>query len=91
MIEKNLMLNQCKNAIVRAFALGDAHKRIPLPASDGGNTVLARSGQEVDETEIIEVESVRLDDEISKDTRVDFIKIDVEGSDLKMMRERSEC
>ncbi len=84
-IEKNLMLNQCKNVVVRPFALGDERKRMLLLAGDDGNTALARNDQDADGA-MIEVESVRLDDEISKDTRVDFIKIDVEGSDLKMMR-----
>jgi FkbM family methyltransferase len=86
-IEKNLTLNRCTNAIVRPFALGDERKRMPLPSDDiSGNTVFARDGQEADKTKMIEVEFVRLDDEIPKDIRVDFIKIDVEGSDLQMMR-----
>jgi len=86
-IEKNLTLNQCTNAIVRPFALGNERKRMPLLASDSGNTVLARQdAQETDETDTIEVECVRLDEEVARDIRVDFIKIDVEGSDLQMMR-----
>ena len=83
-IEKNLVLNQCKNVVVRPFALSDKRKRISLLAGDG-NTALAKDDRDVGEA-VIEVEGVRLDDEISKDTQVDFIKIDVEGSDLKMMR-----
>jgi len=85
-IERNLRLNQCTNVIVRPHALGERRERMPLLVSDGGDTVLLRDRPEGDKTAAIEVDCVRLDDEVPRDVRLDFIKIDVEGSDVQAMR-----
>jgi FkbM family methyltransferase len=81
-IDRNLSLNGCDNVVVRAVALGDQHRRVPLWSHTSNclipwkNTAYGNS----------EVEMVCLDDEIPPDTRIDLIKIDVEGSDLQMIR-----
>jgi FkbM family methyltransferase len=82
-IEKNLQLNGCANATVRAFALGDELKRLPLHVDDN-NTRVAWADPPAETTRWVEVR--KLDDDISPHLRIDFLKIDVEGSDLQMMR-----
>jgi FkbM family methyltransferase len=81
-INENLVLNGCHNALVHPYALGDERKMvrlwtytsnclIPWQDPDYGND---------------EVQMVRLDDQIPIHVKVDVVKIDVEGSDLQMMR-----
>ena len=78
-ISKNLVLNGCHNVIVRPFALGDERRTVRLWTHTSNTLVSAEYGNN-------EVQMVRLDDEIPAHTKVDLIKIDVEGSDLQMVR-----
>jgi FkbM family methyltransferase len=84
-IEKNFALNQCANAVVRPYALGEKHEIVRLQ-SDQGNAVYRNDNSEMSATETIDIQCVRLDEEISRGINIDFIKIDVEGSELQMMR-----
>lgn len=43
-------------------------------------------GRDDEKIEVIEVRTARLDDLISADTRIDFIKVDVEGAELGVFR-----
>jgi FkbM family methyltransferase len=81
-IDKNLSLNACNNVIVRPVALGDEPKMVPLWSHTSNCLIPWRDAAYGN----CQVQMVRLDDEIPVDVKVDLIKIDVEGSDLEMIR-----
>jgi FkbM family methyltransferase len=81
-IDKNLSLNACNNVIVRPVALGDERKMVPLWSHTSNCLIPWRDAAYGN----CEVQMVRLDDEIPVDVEVDLIKVDVEGSDLEMIR-----
>ncbi|MGD9617431.1 MAG: FkbM family methyltransferase [Alphaproteobacteria bacterium] len=78
---QNLILNECVNAEMRPYALGDIRGQLSLH-DDGGNT-----NRRVDwsGTGEVRVRVVPLDED-AQDIAFDFMKIDVEGSDLQMLR-----
>ena len=81
---KNLMLNGCTNATVRTLALGEERKRLFLSLSgEGDNACYNETNCAAAQ---VEVDCVRLDDEILPGGGLDFIKIDVDGSELHVMR-----
>jgi FkbM family methyltransferase len=81
-IEKNLALNGCDNVVVRPLALGDENKTVRL-WTHTSNSLIPWSEPIYGNTE---VQMVRLDDEIPSDIKADLIKLDVEGSELHVLR-----
>jgi FkbM family methyltransferase len=81
-ISKNLALNSCHNVFVRPLALGDERKTVRLWTHTSNSLVPWQNPEYGND----EVQMVRLDDQIPADVKVDLIKIDVEGSDLQMLR-----
>lgn len=73
-IERNVKLNRLDNVVIRARAVGDRKGRAEVHSQSGNARVgLKGSGEFVD--------TCCLDDEL-RGTRVDFLKIDVEGYEI---------
>ena len=81
-INRNLALNGCKNVFVHALALGDECKLVPFWTHTSNSLIPWQKPEYAND----EVQMVRLDDQIPAHVKVDAIKIDVEGSDLQMVR-----
>jgi FkbM family methyltransferase len=81
-INKNLALNGCHNVFVRPLALGDERKIVRLWTHTSNSLVPWQNPEYGNDA----VQMVRLDDEIPAHVKIDLIKIDVEGSDLQMVR-----
>jgi FkbM family methyltransferase len=79
-VERNFQINDCANGSVRAVALSERRGPIKLAAGDAGQTVY--SGASRDQT--IELVGSTLDAELP--AGADFLKIDVEGSEVEMLR-----
>jgi FkbM family methyltransferase len=73
-IAKNVALNGLDNVLVRAVAVGDSTGRAEVRLNQGNAWVGSPGSSEF-------VDTRRLDDEL-RGTRVDFLKIDVEGYEL---------
>ena len=90
-LEGNLALNGCANTTVRNAALGASAG--PVRMSDGARDDMNR----VDTTGTIEVACSTLDAEIPAGAPIAFLKIDVEGSELRVLQggqatlARTEC
>lgn len=87
-IEKNVRLNALSNVTVVPCGIGAGRARLSC-RRNSGNVVVTNSDvksapSEPEGTETIEI--VSLDEELDAKTRVDFIKIDVEGSDLEALK-----
>lgn len=89
-LSRNVLLNFCANVRIQPFALGSERSRAELFLVDGGedgcNSLrppVVSSG-----THPVQVEVYRFDDVAPKlgVTRVDFIKLDVEGAELGVLR-----
>jgi FkbM family methyltransferase len=81
-INENLALNGCHNVFVHPLALGDERKMVRFWTHTSNSLVPWQSPEYGND----EVQMVRLDDEIPAHVKIDLIKIDVEGSDLQMVR-----
>jgi len=82
-LNKNIKLNHLTNVDVRTYALGERHTRLPLyrnPENLGAHSLV--HNDQMTETEI---EVQRFDDVIPK-SKIDFIKIDVEGYELSVLQ-----
>jgi FkbM family methyltransferase len=77
----NARLNRLSNIIVRPVGLGE-HPGPKWASFQNGNSVVTRNARE----DAVEIELSRLDDEIPADIHVDFLKIDVEGHELEVLR-----
>ncbi|OWW20549.1 FkbM family methyltransferase [Noviherbaspirillum denitrificans] len=84
-VEKNAALNGLPNVIVRPFGIGAQRATVAFDRN-AGNVVVKNDdvGPATGTTETIEI--VALDDDIDPKIRVDFMKIDVEGSDLEALK-----
>jgi FkbM family methyltransferase len=87
-LEKNIALNGVENAKVIPLALSDKsgeailHTFADKNANEGSASLyLGHSG----ETKDVIIQMTRLDDYFENLTRLDFIKIDTEGNDLKVL------
>jgi FkbM family methyltransferase len=79
----NLARNGCENVMVTVHGLGAARAQVRFKAN-GGNTIVGNEAVEVASDTVMEVH--RLDDELPSGTKVDLLKIDVEGSELAVLR-----
>jgi len=77
-IEKNLKLNALTNVVVKPYGLSDECKEVEINFNE--SNAMAGHGNES------KARVVRLDDDIPDSFAVDFIKIDVEGSDLEAVQ-----
>lgn len=81
-LQKNIALNKITNVIVSNLALSDkVGKSFMELSSDSGQHRLSDSGVEIQTTTI---------DEYFKDTKIDFIKMDAEGSEGKILKGMSQ-
>jgi FkbM family methyltransferase len=89
-LRRHLWLNRCENVDVEPVALGAARSRATLhvmPAFlSGCNTLRMEPGG--DPAEVLEVEVLPLDEYLERHaiSRVDFMKMDVEGAELHVLR-----
>ncbi len=80
-IEKNIALNHCVNVAIRPVGVGDRAGRFSIVYNATNTVVLSESMQYCDQS----IEIVRLDDDLPADFHVDFIKIDVEGFEVRAL------
>lgn len=87
---RHVGLNRCKNVEVQALALGAEKKEAELYVVEGGETGCnsLRPPVVLSGTSRVRVPVIRLDDWISelKLDRVHFIKLDVEGGELEVLK-----
>jgi FkbM family methyltransferase len=77
----NAQLNRLNNVLARAVGLGE-HKGSKWASLQNGNSVVTGNAG----GDAVKIELSRLDKEIPADIHVDFLKIDVEGYELEVMR-----
>jgi len=80
---ENVKLNGLDNVEVRALGVSDRSQRLTATTNQK-NIVVGHAGVVSLEGATVEVELVRLDDDLGPN--VDFLKVDVEGSDLQALR-----
>jgi FkbM family methyltransferase len=78
-VEENARLNGLANVTVRPVGVGEKAGHVKAAINAGNVVVGGLDGGE-------HVEVVRLDDDLPPGTVVDFLKVDVEGSDLRALR-----
>lgn len=83
-IEKNARLNNCSNIVVRPVGLGSTRKRVRFIHNLGNIVTVENVPEDSDASDTIDI--VALDEDVPKGLTVDFVKIDVEGSDLDVLR-----
>lgn len=85
-LQTNIELNQCKNIEVLPIALSDTQGTALLfenwEVNRGGASLISQSSEEKG----IEVKMERLDDLFDENTRIDLVKIDVEGFEPQVIR-----
>ena len=86
----HLTLNRCKNVVVQGLALGEENTESNLYVVNGLSTGCnsLRPPDVVSGTSSVSVRVARLDDWLAahKIERIDFIKIDVEGAELSVLK-----
>lgn len=85
-LQSNIELNQCKNIEVLPIALSDTQGTALLfenwEVNRGGASLISQGSEEKG----IEVKMERLDDLFDENTRIDLVKIDVEGFEPQVIR-----
>ena len=89
LLRKNIALNGYENVIVVERALSDAGGVATLYCSDC--SALHRLHPSGMHSGTRTVETVRLDDCLNRDTPVDLVKLDIEGSEFAAFRGMTEC
>ena len=87
LLHQNIAINQIDNIVVHHVGLSDANKTLPFNVNLGGN--LGNSGfQQEGTAQSILLEAVRGDDYLADANvkNIDFVKIDVEGFELNVLR-----
>ena len=86
LLQKNILLNKISNIEVQSCALGESRERLDLKVmgKSGGSNTLGNHAAEFPPMEVYEVEVLALD--AFNLTNVDFIKIDVEGWELQVLK-----
>lgn len=84
-IQKNVALNGLTNVIVRPFGIGAQRASLAFDRN-AGNVVVKKEDAGVEPGAKETIEIVALDDDIDPKMHVDFMKIDVEGSDLDALK-----
>jgi FkbM family methyltransferase len=86
----HLILNLCRNVTVEGLALGDENAEVYLYVVEGFQTGCnsLRPPAVISETSAVRVRVTRLDDWLNerKIYQVDFIKLDVEGAELAVLK-----
>lgn len=79
-IESSIRQNGTKNVLLRKKAIGERSGTIFMHNNDNSSVLTIGAGQEA-----IEAIVSTLDDEMKAETRIDLIKIDVEGFELEVL------
>ena len=86
----HLRVNRCKNVTVQSCALGDEHREADLFLVEGREDWCnsLRAPQIDGRTVTVRVDVERVDDALEKlgITRVDFVKLDIEGAELSFLQ-----
>jgi FkbM family methyltransferase len=89
-LQRHLRLNRCRNVVVQSCALGDKHREADLFIVEGSedwcNSLRTPQIDAGTTTERVEVE--RVDDALNRlgISRVDLIKLDIEGAELSFLQ-----
>jgi len=84
-IERNAALNGFRNIIVRPVGVGDSNSAMTAHYNSS-NIVVVQNSAAAPGTEDAVVRMVRLEDDLPEETRVNLLKIDVEGHELNALR-----
>lgn len=88
-LTKNLELNKYKNVVARQMAVSDKCGSVDFQickVDSGHHSVISDTTKSLPKTDIIKVETVSLDSLFEKKAKdIDFIKIDAEGSEPKVL------
>ena len=85
LLKKNIEINGYKNVNLINKAVSNKSGKIKLYIDNvnyGGHSLIA----EIPNRQSIEIESIKLDDFFSANKKIDFIKIDVEGAELEVLK-----
>ena len=83
LIKRNIILNNSDNVTLNNLAVSDTNALVKIPNQEEPNPKLKLTDQSAS---VIEVESVTLDSYLNKkNLKPDFIKIDVEGAEWKVL------
>jgi FkbM family methyltransferase len=85
-LRRNIVLSGADNVVVHPFGLADAPARGQLQVATPGNPGSAFFVDRDDGTSGDRIEVRCLDDVLRDSSRVDFVKIDVEGLELRVLR-----
>jgi FkbM family methyltransferase len=80
---KNALLNQLSNIVTRPVGLGEGPAQIKVPLN-AGNVLSSHENRQMDAHQVT-IQIVSLDDDLPFQ-KADFVKIDVEGSELQVLR-----
>lgn len=87
-LKKNVEANRYNNIILVNKAVLDKNDKIKFYVDErntAGNSVYGG-----DKTEYKEIEAIKLDDYFNKNRKIDFVKIDIEGSEFRAMKGMSK-
>jgi len=84
-IEQNAALNGFSNIIVRPVGVGDSNSAMTADYNSSNIVIIPNSAGAL-ENENGTVRIVRLEDDLPEETKVDLLKIDVEGYELNALR-----
>jgi len=88
-LKKNVKVNNCKNVILVNKAVSDKNGTEKMTIFDGNrgrNTVGARDFNDEEITSKEPVKTIAIDEYLDKNIKVDFIKIDIQGSEYKAFK-----